>query len=201
MLLKMAGKQCSTPPIIVVSGLPRSGTSMMMQMLEAGGIEVFSDHLRRPDADNPKGYYEHERVKELDQNKRQTWLGAAQGKAVKVISQLLKELPHVYFYKIIFMNRDLQEVLASQNKMLARRGQPSDGNCDEKLRLLFEKHVKEIKHWLGQQANFEVIEVEYREVVNNPAESAASLSEFLETKLNLAKMTRVVDEKFYRNKI
>src|SRR5687768_1736541 len=107
--------------ITVVSGLPRSGTSMMMKMLEAGGLEPVVDHVRKPDEDNPKGYYEFERVKALENDRE--WLPEAKGKFVKVISMLLRHLPADHRFKVIFMQRNMPEVLASQKKMLVRRGE------------------------------------------------------------------------------
>ena len=107
-------------PIVVVSGLPRSGTSMMMQMLEAGGMEVMTDGLRAADEDNLKGYFEYETVKALHTDRN--WLPEARGKAVKIISELLKYLPETQTYRIIFLRRALEEVLASQDRMLVRRG-------------------------------------------------------------------------------
>src|SRR5437899_574640 len=115
--------------VTIVSGLPRSGTSMMMKMLEAGGMEPLTDHVRTADEDNPKGYYEFERVKDLE--KDQTWLEDAKGRYVKVISMLLKHLPAGYTYKVIFMRRTMEEILASQRKMLVRRGESPDRVADE----------------------------------------------------------------------
>ena len=106
--------------IIVVSGLPRSGTSLMMQMLAAGGVEVVTDHVRTADTDNPRGYYEFELVKKIKQDA--SWLPEARGKAVKMVSQLLYDLPAGEKYRIIFLERDLDEVLVSQEKMLERLG-------------------------------------------------------------------------------
>src|SRR5262245_34269287 len=119
-------------PIIIVSGLPRSGTSMMMKILEAGGLPVLTDALRTADDDNPKGYYEYERVKQLDKGD-QAWLAEAEGKVVKVISALLTQLPATHQYRVIFMQRKLAEVLASQRKMLIHRGEPTDAVDDETL--------------------------------------------------------------------
>src|SRR5687768_8758894 len=113
-------------PIVVVSGLPRSGTSMAMKMLEAGGLSVVTDGLRTPDEDNPKGYYEDERVKRLHKEPDKTWLHEARGKVVKIISFLLKSLPPDHNYKVVLMQRNLREIVASQNKMLARLGKPND---------------------------------------------------------------------------
>src|ERR1700730_12387191 len=100
-------------PIVVVSGTPRSGTSMAMKMLDAGGMPTLTDGIRAADESNPKGYYEFERVKELDKNGDIAWLSDARGNAVKIISFLLTFLPESFDYQVIFMDRDLDEVLAS----------------------------------------------------------------------------------------
>ena len=121
--------EVSSEPVIIVSGLPRSGTSMMMQMLEAGGIEILSDGERQADDDNPKGYYELEAVKKTKDDA--SWVETATGKAVKMISQLMLDLPLDREYRVIFMRRDLQEILASQAKMLARRGGGKSADIDD----------------------------------------------------------------------
>src|SRR5512139_2049136 len=108
-------------PVIIVSGLPRSGTSMLMKMLEAGGVPLVTDGVRTPDEDNPKGYYEVERVKDLANEQDKTWLRQSKGKGLKVISYLLKSLPADVNYKVVFIRREIEEVLASQKKMLDRR--------------------------------------------------------------------------------
>ena len=133
--------------VTIVSGLPRSGTSMMMRMLEAGGMEILTDEIRTADEDNPKGYYEFERVKQIEHD--QAWLEDAKGKAVKMIVALLKHLPSGYFYKIIFMERKIEEVLASQREMLVRRGEPTDRISDEKMAALFHKHVEQVRSWIA----------------------------------------------------
>ena len=117
--------------IIVVSGLPRSGTSMMMRMLEAGGIEIMTDDQRAADVDHPRGYFELERVKELDKGGDKSWLDGARGKAIKIISFLLRELPPDYHCKVIFMRRGIDEIIASQNKMLERRNERNETNDEE----------------------------------------------------------------------
>ena len=96
---------------------------MMMKMLEAGGVKLLEDNKRCADEDNPKGYFEYEKVKNLQ--KDSTWLSIARGKAIKIISMLLYHLPPVYRYRIIFMQRAMDEVLASQKRMLARRSNMS----------------------------------------------------------------------------
>ncbi|HXV75690.1 MAG TPA: hypothetical protein VD788_05165, partial [Candidatus Polarisedimenticolaceae bacterium] len=134
-------------PVIVVSGLPRSGTSMMMNMLTAAELEVVSDRVRVADEDNPKGYFEDERVKDLERNPDRAWLRDCRGKVVKIVSFLLKDLPDDNRYKVIFMRRDLGEVIASQNKMLERRNEErgsGDMNEDEKMIRLYETHLRKI---------------------------------------------------------
>lgn len=120
-------------PIIIVSGLPRSGTSMMMSVLQAGGVPLLTDGVRAPDAGNPRGYFEFEAVKELDKHGDPAWLPSARGKAVKIISFLLTRLPENYDYRVIFMQRDLDEVIASQNTLLAARRElsPTTGAGEE----------------------------------------------------------------------
>ena len=127
-------------PIVVVSGLPRSGTSMAMRMLEATGLTIVVDGIREADEDNPKGYFELERVKDLAQENDWEWLQEARGKAIKIISYLLKELPDDHNYKVLFMRRDLREVLASQAKMLERRGESNDSD-DERMIELYENDL------------------------------------------------------------
>ena len=109
--------------IIIVSGLPRCGTSLMMQMLVQGGFEAVTDHIRAADTDNPRGYYELEKVKKLKEDA--SWLPETRGKVVKMVSQLLFDLPAGERYRVIFMQRDLDEMLASQEKMLERLNRPA----------------------------------------------------------------------------
>lgn len=186
-------------PIVVVSGLPRSGTSMMMKMLEAGGLEVLTDNVRTADEDNPKGYYEFERVKALDKGDT-GWLPEAEGKVVKVISALLKHLPADHHYKVIFMIRKLDENLASQKKMLERRGEPTDLVSDEELRGLLEKHLEMVRGWLDSQPNINVVYPKYHEVVENPRGHAEQVNAFLGNRLDVDAMATVADRSLYRNK-
>jgi hypothetical protein len=185
--------------IVLVSGLPRSGTSMMMKMLQAGGISPLTDALREADRDNPKGYFEFERVKQLDKGDT-AWLPKAEGKAVKVISALLEHLPAEYDYKVIFMERHMPEVLASQRKMLVHRGEDAEGMDDERMAQLFGKHVAKIKSWLAQQPNFAVLYVHYSDVLANPEAQALRVCNFLASNLNHEAMVEVVDPDLYRNR-
>jgi hypothetical protein len=184
--------------ITIVSGLPRSGTSMIMKMLEAGGMSVLTDDIRTADEDNPKGYYELERVKQIEHD--QTWLEEAKGRAVKMISALLKHLPQGYTYKVIFMRRKMEEILASQRKMLTRRGEPTDAISDERMAAMFQKHLREVKAWIDQQPNVEVIYVSYNEILENPLERAKSINQFLDDTLDLESMVHVIDQTLYRQR-
>ena len=189
----------SRQPVIVVSGLPRSGTSMMMRMLAEGGVPILTDELRRADDDNPKGYFELEVVRQLKDGNT-TWLEEARGKAVKVISALLEFLPHEYQYKIIFMERDPRETLASQKKMLDHRGQVSK-LTDEEMEQQFHQHLAALKPWLIRQPNMEVFYVNYNALIKDPAPHCERITAFLELPLNQSHMRAVPDKQLYRNRI
>ncbi|MBN1180113.1 MAG: sulfotransferase domain-containing protein [Anaerolineae bacterium] len=184
--------------VIIVSGLPRSGTSMMMRMLEAGGIPLLIDNLRQADKDNPKGYYEFEKVKQIEQDT--SWLPDAQGKAVKMVSALLKHLPPDYRYKIVFMRREMAEILASQRQMLVRRGEPTDLVSDEKMADLFERHLKQVIDWIDAQPNVEVLYVSFNDVVKQPSEPVAQVNRFLGGAMDEAAMNAAVDPQLYRQR-
>jgi hypothetical protein len=186
-------------PIVVVSGLPRSGTSMMMKMLEAGGIPPVTDELRTADDDNPKGYYEFERVKQMDKGDT-AWVADAQGKVVKVISALLKHLPPGYHYQVIFLRRHMSEILASQRKMLIRRGEDPDKMDDAQMAMLFERHVQGVEQWLAKQPNIEVLYLHYSDVMADPLTAVNSLSRFLGRDMDVRAMAEVVDPNLYRNR-
>ena len=182
--------------ITVVSGLPRSGTSMMMKMLEAGGLTPLTDNRRVADEDNPKGYYEDERIKRLA--KDASWLGEARGKVVKVVSPLLKHLRGEFRYRIVFVRRDMAEVLASQRQMLVRRNQPTDAVSDDQMTAAYGKHLAGIEAWLGEQPNIDVLYVTYKDVVAAPAEHAERINQFLGRRLDTASMVAAVDRTLYR---
>ncbi len=185
-------------PIIVVSGLPRSGTSMMMSMLAAGGVPPLTDSIRTADEDNPKGYFELEKVKELA--KDNAWLAEAGGRAVKIISALLKHLPGDYRYKVIFMRREMQEILASQRQMLIRRGEPTDTVSDERMAGMFRKHLAEVESWLARQPNVEVVYTNYNQMLDAPAEPIETINVFLGGHLDTAAMMAVVDKTLHRQR-
>lgn len=185
-------------PIVVVSGLPRSGTSMAMRMLEAGGMEIVTDGEREADEDNPRGYYEDERVKNLANAPDKSWLRASRGRAVKVISFLLKDLPPNLNYQVILMRRDLAEVLASQRKMLDRRGEKDD-TPDERMMELWQDQLWRVNYLLRHAPQFEWVEVEYREALQNPEGAAARIATLV-AGLDEQAMAQVVDPSLYRNR-
>jgi hypothetical protein len=184
------------PEIILVSGLPRSGTSLMMQMLESGGVEVVTDNLRAADTDNPRGYHELEKVKRLKQDA--SWLPLTRGKAFKLVSQLLYDLPPGENYRILFMERDLDEVLRSQEKMLERLGRPVAPR--EQIRAAFVVHLERLHDWLRQQPHMAVLRVSYNELLAQPRTQAERASRFLDGKADVEGMVRAVDPTLYRNR-
>ncbi len=189
----------SGAPVIVVSGLPRSGTSMTMKMLEAGGLQPVTDQVRSADEDNPRGYFEDERVKDLAQMEDRSWLRAARGKVIKVISSLLQHLPEDNTYKVIFMRRNLREVLASQAKMLDRRGEAAQTTDDELIQL-FESHLEKVEFQLRFRPWFDVLYVDHRSVLQDPAGAARRINDFLGGRLDERRMAEAVDPNLYRNR-
>ncbi|NOY38664.1 MAG: sulfotransferase [Nitrospirae bacterium] len=185
--------------ITIVSGLPRSGTSMMMKMLEAGGLPPLTDKLRTADDDNPKGYYEFERVKKLDQGDI-AWLSEAQGKAVKVISALLTYLPPTYTYRVIFMHRAMPEILASQKKMLIRRQEDADDTRDEEMAGLYLKHLQRVDSWISGRPNIKRIDVNFNEILKNPQPYIKRINNFLDGILDTGKAEAVIDPRLYRQR-
>jgi hypothetical protein len=187
-------------PITVVSGLPRSGTSMMMKMLEAGGMPLVTDGFRQADEQNPKGYFELEAVKGLDKGEDTSWLADARGKAVKVISFLLTWLPDRYDYRVIFMERNLDEVVASQDAMLRQRGHASEPTDAGRVKVFFERHIEQTYRFLRQRPCFRTVTVPYGEAVQRPREVAQRVEAFLGAGLDVSMMATVADTALYRNR-
>ena len=186
-------------PVVVVSGLPRSGTSMAMKMLEAGGMELVVDNIRTADEDNPKGYYEDERVKDLAEMEDKDWLDGARGKVIKVVSSLLNSLPASNAYKVVFMRRNLHEVLASQTKMLARRGEESHTD-DQDLLTMYESHLEKVQFQLRFRPYFEALYLDYANVVAEPVQAARRVADFVGGGLDPERMVAAVDGSLYRNR-
>ncbi|MFQ5430021.1 MAG: sulfotransferase family protein [Phycisphaerae bacterium] len=185
--------------VTIVSGLPRSGTSMMMMMLDAGGIPPLSDGIRTADDDNPKGYYEFERVKKIKEDT--AWLPDAKGKAVKMISQLLLHLPAGYTYKVLFMRRKIEEILASQRQMLIRRGtHKEDGVSDEDMGKMLLMHVDQVLKTMAGRDDVDLLEVDYNAVLADASDIIPRINTFLGGNLNTEAMTGVVDRSLYRQR-
>jgi hypothetical protein len=185
--------------IVVVSGLPRSGTSMAMSMLQAGGLGVVTDGVRVPDEHNPLGYYEDERVKTLETDRDTSWLEHGRGKAIKIISFLLPHLPPTHHYRVVFLHRDLGEVLASQRKML-NRDEVRDASAEQRVAKAYEDHLRAVANMLRQRAYFDVLDVRYDAVVDRPLEQAHRLARFIGTPLDVQGMAAVVRRELYRNR-
>lgn len=185
--------------ITVVSGLPRSGTSLMMSMLQAGGMDILIDNFRVADDNNPHGYFEFERVKKLKEGDVD-WVKDARGKAVKIISALLEYLPSQYPYKIIFMRRNMNEILASQKQMLLDRNEVADQVSDEKMAELFSNHLSHVENWISSQPNIDVLHVNYNELLYRPENDIPRLSDFLGRSFDRLSMLEVIDKNLYRQR-
>ena len=187
-------------PIVVVSGLPRSGTSMMMNMLEAGGLEIMSDGERGADVDNPKGYFEYERVKDLENETDKSYVREGRGKVLKVISFLIKDLPDDNDYRVIFMRRNLDEVLASQNKMIHRLGTEDSTAAEDAMKEAYRNDIVRTRLLCKNRPNFELIEVNYKNTIEDPEATASSVNDFVGGHLDEAAMREAVDGSLYRNR-
>jgi hypothetical protein len=195
----METKVPNNQEIVIVSGLPRSGTSLMMKMLEVGGFSPLTDEIRQPDEDNPKGYYEFERVKKLREGDT-AWISSARGKVVKVISALLPSLPMSEQYRVVFMQRELAEVLASQRQMLIRRGEDPSKVSDQEMTRLFEKHLQQVDEWLRKQTNVRYIYVNYNQLLTEPSPVIQQIEAFFAGQVNTQKMVEVIDQSLYRQR-
>lgn len=186
--------------IVIVSGLPRSGTSLMMKMLEAGGVPVWTDGIRTPDDQNPHGYYELERIKDLDKDRDRQWIREGRGRAVKVISSLLEQLPAEHNYRVVLMTRDLEEVLDSQRTMLAQRGGAGGAQHEPALKTAYELHLRRVRHLLRTDPCFTMLEVAYADVIADPAAAARRIDAFVGGGLDTARMAAAVDPTLYRHR-
>jgi len=182
--------------IIVVSGLPRSGTSLMMQMLHEGGMEALTDECRQADTDNPRGYYEFERAKSIKRDS--TWIPQARGKVVKMVSALLYDLPPNERYRVIFMQRTLDEVLRSQEKMLLRLNQPTAPI--EKMKSAFTVHLERLFKWLPAQKHIQLLTVSYNDLMSNAQQEVVRVAAFLDNGCDTASMLQAIDPDLYRNR-
>ncbi len=184
--------------ITIVSGLPRTGTSLMMQMLRAGGIDALTDQVRASDEDNPKGYFEFEAVKRT--KKDDSWLAEAGGRVVKMVHLLLYDLPDDRQYRVVFMRRDLREVVRSQGVMLERRGTDGARLTDDQLIRAYERQLAKIERWLDEQPNFQVHFVSYNELISDPSPAVEAIHAFLGSGLDAKPMAACVDPTLYRQR-
>ena len=173
---------------------------MAMRMLDAAGVPIVSDGARTADDSNPRGYYEYERVKELDKGLDTSWLEDARGKAIKIISFLLRDLPETNNYRVIFMQRNMAELIASQNTMLAARGEVPDSTGDERIAARYQEHLSDVRRLLERQPCFAVLDVDYGAVVEKPLHQAERIARFLGGSFDAAKMAAGVDAALYRNR-
>lgn len=185
------------PFLTVVSGIPRSGTSLMMSMLAAGGMPVLIDELRRADIDNPRGYFEYEPVKALKLDS--AWVKESGGKAVKMVYLLVYDLPPEMEYRVLVMHRNMDEVLASQRVMLERLGKTSPID-DEKMARLFRNHLVKFAAWARERPNIRVLDVNYNDMVAEPGPVVGAIDQFLGGGLDPEKMVHAVDPSLYRNR-
>ncbi len=184
--------------LTIVSGLPRSGTSMMMRMLDKGGLPVIIDEVRQADDDNPKGYYEYEPVKQTKEDP--SWVEGSAGKCVKMVYRLLYDMPQDHQYRVLFMRREMDEVLASQKVMLERHGAADGSVSDEQMAQLFRSQLADFENWVTKQRHIKMMEVNYNRVLSDPVAEIDRVSAFLEDDLDKDAMLAVVDPQLYRNR-
>ncbi len=184
--------------ITVVSGLPRSGTSLLMQMLQAGGLPLLTDERRQADQSNPQGYFEFDPVRRLQQE--QGWLSETEGRAVKIVAPLLLYLPPTHDYRVLFMERALEEILHSQQRMLQRLGHAEPPADEALLARAFAQQVARSKSWLAQQPHIQTLYLSHPEIIAHPLPQAERLCAFLGNDLDAAQMAAVVDPSLYRER-
>jgi len=170
-----------------------------MSMLMSGGIEIYFDNQRQPDDDNPKGYFECEKVKKIYKNSE--WLYHVQGKGIKIISHLLYYLPSYLHYKVIFVHRNMKEIIKSQNNMYKRITGPVDSKKNEILASKFSEHLKKIDIWMQAQKNIQALHLLHSDIIHNPTNESQKIQFFLNRDIDIYKMALQVDNKLYRNRI
>jgi len=185
--------------ITIVSGLPCSGTSLMMQMLAAGGLTPLTDDLRVSDANNPRGYFEWEKIKQLPNEP--DCIAEAEGKVVKVVSALLRNVPSGYEYRVIFMTRSLEEVVASQRQMIKQLGASGPSMQDAVMVAAFETHLRQVAAWLEAHPEIAVCWVEHGSLLKATHVEVTRVQEFLKFPFDVEEMARQVDPSLYRQRI
>jgi len=184
--------------VTIVTGVPRSGTSLVMQMLAAGGLPIASDGVRRADPDNPRGYFELEAARRLARDA--SWLPGIAGRAVKLVHTLVPSLPPDLRYRVLLVRRRLDEVLASQRLMLARRGSAPDLAEDARLLPVLEAQLAGLERWLAAREDLAWLGIEYAELVAEPERVAARINAFLGGGLDEAAMAACVDPRLHRER-
>jgi hypothetical protein len=176
--------------IYIVSGLPRSGTSMMMKMLEAGGLPVLVD-ADNPSTDNhPGGRYEYKLARMMSKGANE-WITDAKGKVVKILLHSLYNLPDTFQYKVVFMQRNIYEVIASQTKMGILSGND----------YIYTNMILQFNHWLKSKTTIEILFVNYNDLMKQSAPIIANVADFIGQDLNTGKMAKVPKKKLYRNRM
>jgi hypothetical protein len=186
--------------VVVVSGLPRSGTSMIMQMVAAGGVPVLTDGVREADEDNPRGYLEYEPVKNLRRDAK--WLAEAKGKAIKIVVPLLGSLPKDVACRVILIERDLNEILNSQARMLLRRNEnlPDTPERRDRLKDAYALTLQRAKTFLRNRPATGLLVLQRSDVLRDPAAAASRISDFLGGQLATSKMAAEVDPSLHRQR-
>ena len=179
--------------ILIVSGIPRSGTSLMMQILNKAGLTPLTDNLRKPDISNPKGYFEYEPVKNL--KKDNSWLHLAKGKTLKVVAPLLNFLDLKYRYKVIFMTRNLHEVIKSQQKMIGKKTDV----IPVSLLNSYKKLALKVDVWQKKEPGIDLLYVDYNSLINEPEITLKKIAIFINPELDITKMKSIIDKSLYRN--
>jgi hypothetical protein len=184
--------------ITIVSGLPRSGTSLAMQLLQAAGIEPYTDGIRSADVHNQKGYFESAKVLTLLSDK--SWVSQATGKSLKVISTLLKYLPAEFQYRVVFMERSMDEIVLSQQRMLEGLGKKGAGIAPDRLAAIYAKELETVWAWMDKQENIEALRISYNALLERPLSVMPELIQFIGSRATPEELARVLDHNLYRSK-
>jgi len=201
-LRRAEDQERSGKTFVLISGLPRSGTSLLMQMLAAGGMQIMSDGQREADPDNPRGYYEWEAIKQIHKQPQLLDEEGLERKAIKAVSPLLTKMPRQHDYKVIFMTRPIEEVVASQARMIQRLGQQGAQLDTQRLRAELTRHRDQTLAWLEKSRHMQFLEIDYPTLVQSPAPFVDQLAQFLGPDLlpNTAAMHEAVDPSLHRQK-
>lgn len=179
--------------ITLITGIPRSGTSLMMQLFKAANVDIATDAIRTEDDNNPKGYYELEAVKGIVKNN--AFLKDLDGKTIKIVAPLVTFIDLSLEYRVVFMIRDLDEVVQSQEKMVGKDQQDQK----EKFKTMYAMHIEKSRQFLNSH-NIPFIEIQHRELLQNPELSLKRLIDFCGWETPLEELKSVIDHSLYRNR-